>query len=109
MGRISGGVFQICSRAIRARIAGDLRTGSGAYGRATANKMWMSRKFFLLPGIFPLKIEKSPPKISQKNTPSAFSICYWLSPSGASDVFHVRFSPIRDLQAEMLVLPLCCH
>jgi hypothetical protein len=28
-------------------------TGSGPYGRATANKMWMSRKFFPLPGIFP--------------------------------------------------------
>jgi hypothetical protein len=45
MGRISGGVFQICSRAIRARVAGDLRTGSSTYGRGTANKMWMSRKW----------------------------------------------------------------
>jgi hypothetical protein len=67
MGRISGGVFQICSRAIRARVAGDLRTGSSTYGRGTANKMWMSRKFFLLHGIFPLKIENHFQKISQKN------------------------------------------
>jgi len=29
--------------------------------------MWMSRKFFLLPGIFPLKIENHFQKISQKN------------------------------------------
>jgi hypothetical protein len=41
--------------------------GSGTYGRATANKMWMSRKFFLLPGIFPLEIENHFQKISQKN------------------------------------------
>jgi hypothetical protein len=42
-------------------------TGSGTYGRATANKMWMSRKFSLLPGIFLLKIENHFKKISQKN------------------------------------------
>jgi hypothetical protein len=29
--------------------------------------MWMSQKIFLLPGIFPLKIEKHFKKISQKN------------------------------------------
>jgi len=29
--------------------------------------MWMSRKSFLLPGIFPLKIENHFQKISQKN------------------------------------------
>ena len=36
--------------------------GSGTYGRAAANKMWMSREFFLLSGVFPLKIRKSLPK-----------------------------------------------
>jgi hypothetical protein len=65
MGRILGGVFQICSRAIRTRVAGDLRTGSGAYGRGTANKMWVVAKFFLLSGIFRLKMKKH--SRSQKN------------------------------------------
>src|SRR6516165_4725649 len=36
--------------------------GSGTYGRTAANKMWMSREFFLLSGIFPLKNRKSLPK-----------------------------------------------
>jgi hypothetical protein len=33
--------------------------GSGAYGRGTANKMWVVAKFFLPSGIFPLKNKKS--------------------------------------------------
>jgi hypothetical protein len=57
------------------------RTGSGTYGRATANKIWMSRKFFLLPGIPPLKIENHLQKFHKKITRSAFSICYWLDPA----------------------------
>jgi hypothetical protein len=38
-----------------------------AKNRATANKIWMLRKFFLLPGIFSLKIENHFQKISQKS------------------------------------------
>jgi hypothetical protein len=45
----------------------DRQTGSSTYGRRTANKMWVSPKFFLFPGIFRLKIEKHSQKISQKN------------------------------------------
>src|SRR6516165_7027994 len=106
MGRISGGVFQICSRAIRARVAGDLRTGSGTYGWATANKMWMSRKFFLLPGIFPLKIENHFQKISQKILPSVLDLL--LARSSASDVY-TSASRQRDTQAAMPAPQLCCH
>jgi hypothetical protein len=56
---------------MRRRIIRDFsanrQTGSGTYGRATANKIWVSPKFFLFPGIFPLKVEKHFQKISQKN------------------------------------------
>jgi hypothetical protein len=47
--------------------SGNRKIGSGTYGRGTANKMWVSPKFFLFPGIFRLKIEKHSQKISQKN------------------------------------------
>jgi hypothetical protein len=58
------------------------RTGSGTYGRGTANKMWMSRKFFLLPGIFPLKIENHFQKILQKNyTKCVLNLLLALHPS----------------------------
>jgi hypothetical protein len=69
MGRISGGVFQIRSRAIRARLAGDLRTRSGGYGRGTANKMWVVAKCFLFPRYLSDKSENYSlsQKISQKN------------------------------------------
>ena len=48
-------------------ISCNRETGFGANGRATANKMWMSREFYPLPGIFPLKIRKSLPKNFTKN------------------------------------------
>ena len=67
--------------AITPRIIRDFfcnrETGSGTYGRATAIKMGMLRKFFLLPGIFPLKIRKSLPKNFTKKlhrVPSQFVI-----------------------------------
>jgi hypothetical protein len=44
----------------------NCETGSGANGRATANKMWVSPKFFLFPGIFPLKIENHLQKFHKK-------------------------------------------
>jgi hypothetical protein len=47
--------------------------------------MWMSRKFLLLPGIFPLKIENYFQKISQKNYAKCV-LDLLLARSGASDV-----------------------
>jgi hypothetical protein len=47
--------------------------------------MWMSRKFFPLPGIFSLKIENHFQKISQKNYAECV-LDLLLARSGASDV-----------------------
>jgi hypothetical protein len=73
----------------------NCETGSGTYGRATANKMWMSRKFFLLPGIFPLKTENHFQKISQKNCAERvldllLALARTISITGENDKHHRR-------------------
>jgi hypothetical protein len=60
--------------------------------------MWMSRKFFLLPGIFPPKIENHFQKMSQKNCAERV-LDLLLAPArtvASPDVSHVRFSAIID-------------
>jgi hypothetical protein len=72
--------------------------------------MWMSREFFLLSGIFPTKKSKTTSKkFHKKIAPSAFSICYWLSQSGSSDVTTSASRQLETMQAAMRVIPPCCH
>jgi hypothetical protein len=84
------------------------KTGSGANGRATANKMRMFAKIFLLSGIFPLKIENYFQKFHKKIAPSAFSICYWLRRSGAADVSSPLLANKRHA-GRNAGTSLCCH
>jgi hypothetical protein len=71
LGRIWEESRAVYSRFVHTRFERALQAISGLgpvhTAGGTANKMWMSRKFFLLPGIFPLKIENHFQKISQKN------------------------------------------
>jgi hypothetical protein len=69
--------------------------------------MWMSRKFFLLPGIFPLKIRKSLPKKFTKKlrrVRSQFVI-------GSVDLALLASSRslLANMQASMPAIPPCRH
>ena len=79
-------------------------TGSGANGRATANKMWMSRKFFLLPGIFLTKNSKITSKKNFKKSAECV-LDLLVAPLALPNVFASR--QIRDMQAAMLAIPRC--
>jgi hypothetical protein len=72
-------------------------TGSGTYGLATANKIWMSRKFFPLPGIFSTKNRKSLPKNFTKKLRQVRSqfVIGSVDPALLT-CLHVRFSPIQE-------------